>query len=922
MSFPELQRARFEYNSKGKVTRTIDPLGRETRHTYGTGSTPDADQTTGTGIDLLKVEQKDGATYDLLESRTYNAQHKLLTATDAAGQTTTNTYNAAGQIVTTATPPRAGITENRTTTYAYDTNGYLQSITGPATGATTSHTYDGYGRVRTITDADSYTVTMDYDALDRPTMVTYPDGTYEQTVYSRLDPKDRRDRLGRWSHTFYDALRRVVSTRDAAGRTTTQQWCTCGSLEKVVDASNNATTWERDLQGRLTREIRADGKDRLTTYETTTSRLKQIQDSLASRQVTTYDYFLDDQLKQVTYSNTVNATPTVSYTYDPIYRRVATMTDGTATTTWTYNPITGTPALGAGRLASVDGPLTNDSVNYTYDELGRTVSHGLSSFSTTLSYDALGRVMTLGSPVGNFTYTFDGVTPRMLSLAYPNSQTTNYLYFGNSADRRLQEIKHLSPASVILSKVNYTYDVVGNIKTWTQQYGTNPAKVYELGYDLADQLSAATLKSTDPTPLVLKRYAYGYDALGNRTADQVDDAVTGGTFDNRNQLTSRQPGGALSFKGTLNEPATVTVAGQPATVAPDNSFQGRAPVTSGTSNVAVAATDPSGNTRTNTYQVSQSGSTTNYTYDANGNLTGDGTKTYEWDAAFRLLRVAQGATELARFTYDGLGRRRQKIAGGVTHTYVYDRSDIIEERVSTGTTLSQVYGLGVDQALARRDNAGAVTYYLADHLGSVVLETNASGAASLTREYDPFGNLLQGGSASGYAFTGRELDAESGLLYYRARYYDPKLGRFISEDPIGLEDGPNVYTYVKDNPITRRDPEGLAQACWDALTITGVTSCNIQIIKIEGAGFGRPCLFGGTIRDTDLCQFLKTKSPLDLPEGKCPKGQNCKNKKPQTTWTPPADTTITLEKAGCKVTAKISGTFQVKGEIGECCDCK
>ena len=90
------------------------------------------------------------------------------------------------------TPPRAGITENRTTTYVYDTNGYLQSVTGPATGATTSYTYDGYWRVRTMTDADSHTVTTDYDALDRPTRVTYPDGTYEETVYNRLDAAEAR----------------------------------------------------------------------------------------------------------------------------------------------------------------------------------------------------------------------------------------------------------------------------------------------------------------------------------------------------------------------------------------------------------------------------------------------------------------------------------------------------------------------------------------------------------------------------------------------------------------------------------------------------------------------------------------------------------------------------------------------------------
>jgi YD repeat-containing protein len=113
-----------------------------------------------------------------------------------AGQTTTFTYNAAGQILTVTPPPRAGITENRTTTYTYDTNGYLQSMTGPETGVSESYTFDGYGRVRTVTDSDNYTVTYDYDALDRVTKRTYPDGTYEEIVFNRLDPEKRRDRLG------------------------------------------------------------------------------------------------------------------------------------------------------------------------------------------------------------------------------------------------------------------------------------------------------------------------------------------------------------------------------------------------------------------------------------------------------------------------------------------------------------------------------------------------------------------------------------------------------------------------------------------------------------------------------------------------------------------------------------------------------
>jgi len=803
---------RYEYNAKGKKIKETDPVGRETVYVYGIGSTPDPNPATGTGIDLLQVKQKNGGSYDLIQSYTYNAQHEPLTRTDASGQVTTFTYNGQGQLATGTTPPRAGISENRTTTYTYDPggSGQLQSVAGPATGATTSYTYDGYGRVRTVTDADGYALTYDYDNLDRTTKVTYPDGTYEQLVYNRLDPQARRDRLGRWSHTLYDALRRVVSTRDPAGRTTTQRWCTCGSLEKVVDANGNAITWERDVQGRATREIRADNSVWEYTYETTTSRLKQVKD--ARNQITGSEYFADDNLKQVTYTNALVATPNVSLSYDPVYNRPATMTDGTGTATTSYNPIGVPSTLGAGRVASVDGPLSNDTVNYAYDELGRVVSAGVSGFVSSYSYDALGRIASQSTPAGTFTFAYVGVTARPSTLTYPNNQATQYAYFPNSGDRRLQEIKHLAPGGAVLSKYNYTYDVQSNAKTWTQQVGASAAKVYELGYDRADQLKTATLKTTDPTPVVLKRYGYDYDVTGNRTTEQVDDGVFSGTYNNRNQLSSRQAGGALLFRGMVNEAATVTVGAKPAQVAPDNRFEGTAQVAAGTNTVEVKATDSSGNLRTNTYQVGVSGAPTSYTYDANGNLIGDGTRTFEYDAENRLTRVLNGASEVARFIYDGQSRRAQKIAGGVTTSYVYDFASVLEERLSTGTTLRYIHGWGIDQHFAVQDQGGAVSYFLADHLGSVVQTTNAAGQVTLSREYDPFGNVLTGATQGGYAYAGREWDPETGLLYLRARYYEPKLGRFISEDPIGFAGGGNFYGYVGNNPLNLTDPTGLC-AC-------------------------------------------------------------------------------------------------------------
>jgi RHS repeat-associated protein len=806
---------KYEYNSKGKKIKETDPLGRETVYVYGTGSTPDTDQANGTGIDLLQVKQKNGAGYDVVASYIYNSQHERLTETDAAGQATSFSYTVNGDIETVVTPPRAGLTlAERTTTYEYYPSSdpvapnQLKKITQPnsaAGSATSTFTYDGYGRLRTATDADGFTRTYDYDALDRLTRTTYPDGTYEETVYSRLDPEKHRDRLGRWTHNFHDALRRIVATRDAAGRTTTQQWCPCGSLDKVIDATNSATTWERDLQGRIVREVRADGAAWEYTYETTTSRLKQRKDP--KNQIKGYEYFLDDTLKQVTYTDSQLATANLSFTYDPAYSRIGSMTDGTGTTSYSYHPA---GVLGAGRLKDTDGPLTNDTVSYGHDELGRVGTQTINGVSLTLTYDSLGRITSDTNALGNFTYGFDGVTRRLASMSYPNGQVSTYTYFDNLKDRRLKTIHHqVAAGGATLSKNDYDYDASGAITAWKQQAGGAAPQQYDLGYDPAYQLTVATLKTTDPTPAVLKRYAYAYDGAGNRTAEQIDDSVLSGTHNSRNQLVSRQPGGALLFRGTVSESATVTVQGQPARVTADNRFEGAAPTTGGTNTVSVAATDPSGNVRTNTYQVNLLGATTTYSYDANGNLMGDGARTFEWDAENRLVALNQG-TLRSEFTYDGKGRRIriiEKSGGSVTsdRRFLWCDDTICEERDGGGSAVTKrFFGQGVQH--------GSTNYfYTTDHLGSIRELTDAAAVVRARYEYDPYGRRTRivGDSEADFGFTGHYVHALSGLHLAWFRAYDTSQGRWVSEDPIGFEDGMNVYAYVHGNPVNAVDPEGL-----------------------------------------------------------------------------------------------------------------
>ena len=385
------------------------------------------------------------------------------------------------------------------------------------------------------------------------------------------------------------------------------------------------------------------------------------------------------------YTNANIATPSVTYTYDTNYPRLATRVDGLGTTTYTYRAA---GQSGAGRVATIDGPGTNDTLTYTYDELGRRLSRALGTATVTWAFDALGRLTSEVNVLGTFTYTYDGLSGRCANATYPNSQSTTYSYFGNSGDRRLQRLHHKLSGGATLSKFDYTYDTVGNILSWQQQADTDAPTQWIYGHDLADQLAAAVKKTTDPTPTVLARYGYVYDPSGNRTTEQIDDAVLGASVNNVNRLGSQQPSGSLKIAGQLDGPGSVTINGKAATVDASNTFTGMAAIAAGANAFTIVAMDPAGNSTTQIYDLESTGSSKTLTYDANGNMTGDGTRTFEWDAENRLVAVNIG-TKRSEFTYDG-GSHRTRIVekdnGSTTRDaqLLWDGAEIIEERLSGG----------------------------------------------------------------------------------------------------------------------------------------------------------------------------------------------------------------------------------------------
>jgi RHS repeat-associated protein len=510
-------------NDFGRVTNTVDPLGRTFSFLYASN-----------GIDLLEVRQTRGINNELLFRGTYNSQHRILTAVDASGQTNVFTYNSRGQRLT------ATDSKGRTVTYAYNPDGYLISVDGPLPGSGDSITmgYDSFGRVRTLTGVSGYPVTFDYDALNRVTKLTHPDTTFAQFTYDRLDLVNFRDRAGRQITLQYDNMRQPTTKTDPLGRVTRFGWCRCGQLSSLIDPMGRTTSWTTDVQGRRTSKHYPDGSKVTYQYENTTSRFRFAIDD--KEQITQYAWNRDNTLKEVAYSSALVPTPSVSFLYDQDYQRITAMTDGTGTTLYSYNPIAANPTLGAGALASIDGPLADDVITFGYDELGRPVHRAIDGVDSVMSFDAASRLAGVSNALGAFAYAYDGASGRVISKTFPNGQTTERSYGALLQDRELQRITHRRGATPI-SEFLYDHDSLRDqITTWSQQAGTQNSDTLTFGYDAVDRLVSVAVTNSGAQ---VNSMSYSYDPAGNRLTEQIGASNYTATYNGMNEIrTTTAPG--------------------------------------------------------------------------------------------------------------------------------------------------------------------------------------------------------------------------------------------------------------------------------------------------------------------------------------------------------------------------------------------
>ncbi|HEU5477535.1 MAG TPA: SwmB domain-containing protein [Gaiellaceae bacterium] len=767
------------------------------------------------------------ATYDYYGDgalKTVTAPKGNLTGANAATYTTTYVYNDDNQLHTTTVSQTGGGITARTTTYDYDGNGNRISVTNPRL-KTTTYSYTPDDQLTLVTDPDNQQSLTCYDG-DGHTAQTVPAVGVAANSLTPAScptgyPSGYGSRLAGDATTFaYDALgdKTIITTAAPAGQSGSQ-------------TTSNAY----DAAGRLTR----------TTAPPASN------DTGAPNQVTTYGYDDADQLTSVTKAAGTSAASTTSYCYDPNENKTATVApDGNTS--------------GVVNCALI-GPYQTSSAyqtGYSYDSLGELVSEtrpataaAPSGQTTTYSYDPAGNLVTSQDPYGVTTTNTYTPLNQLATVSYSGSSahSVSYSYDANGNRTSMSDASGSStygynPFNELTSSQNgagqslaYTYNDDGETSSITYPLGAGAtwatSDTVSYGYDNADELNSITDfnghlinigNTADGLPNSLSLGPTGdtisttYDAtdspsdisLGNGTSSLLDFAY------------SNTPSGAIA-----SETTTPTTPNSPA--AYDYDAQNRvSQLTPGSGSTLNYGFDASGNLTTlptgasgsydNASELTSStlaATTTNYTYDADGERTqasqgGSTTASASYNGAQEVTSYNNNSANMGAATYDGDGLRTTSTTtpaggSGTTQTYLWDTSGSTPQ-LAMDSNDAYVYGAGTAPVEQVNLSSGAITYLVSDRLGSVRGTVNTSGSLTNSTSYDPWGNPQSSGgltNSTPFGYAGNYTDS-TGLTYNIRRYYDPQTGQFINVDP-AVDQTEAPYAYVNGDPVDATDPLGL-----------------------------------------------------------------------------------------------------------------
>jgi RHS repeat-associated protein len=840
------------YNSLGKVLTTTDPLGHVTTNTY------DAKGNLLTTRDALNNTT----------TNTYDVRGNLQSTTNSLNNTTSYEYDAFGNMTR---QTKAGVI----TSYTYDSNGNKLSETDGRRN-TTTYTYDATGKLKTVTDPLKNVTTYEYDgagnkiseisplglvtsyiynSANRLVETHYPDGTTTKTGY---DPEGNRtsttNQLGRITTyeyngnkqltktvlpdgTFksygYNDAGRQTSVTDEIGHVTSRKYDALGRVEKIIDPELHETTFKYDANGNRTEET--DANRRTTTFTYELNRL--VKTTLPGGQSTTTVY---DALGRKE-SETDAATKTTRFRYDEQGNLDRVTDAANGVTTYEYD-------ANNNRTAIIDAK--NHKTSFIYDELNRLVSKTMPNEGVeTYRYDAAGNLVEKTDAKGQkILYVYE--KGRLKTRIYPDGSTVGFTYTDTGkratvTDKRGTTTYGYHPTSGWLSSVtnpdgktiSYTYNNNGTINTISSVAGTITYKYTDSGrlHEVHDPQGAIT--------------TYGYDQAGNRTnlACPNGTSVTYG-HDENNRLDG------LSHKNNIGQ----EIASYVYTLGPIGN-RTRIDESSGISRnytydelyrlTKEEVVDPAnnqtyindftydavGNRQSKIYTAfSQSGGTSNYTYndadqlgsengvtytyDLNGNQASKtdsgGTTTYSYDYDDRMIKVTS-PTGTTNYAYDVDGNRIEASTATETVKYLVDTnrglSQVVAEYKPDGALIAS-YTYAED--LISMTRGGHTYWYPFDGLGSTRMLTDEGGTVTDSYDYDAFGNLIArtGTTVNPFLFTGQQFDADSGFYHLRARYYQPGVGRFTSVDPyegdIETPASLHKYTYSANDPVNKFDPSG------------------------------------------------------------------------------------------------------------------
>jgi RHS repeat-associated protein len=676
-----------------------------------------------------------------------------------------------------------GLPEEQTTTYndGVASSGVLNYFTDQLNRRTTI-SYDTAGK------GDIVSITRLTGTSSQKTWTFSYEPKYHQ-LQTMAEPGLPASTLG------YDTSGNLKSVTDPSGVKWTLQLNTHGQVASVTDPLGLYTTSFRYEAGDLV-GIKDPNGNETVRFVDAGGRLRAVRDALS--RITRYDY--DEINRRTTITDPLgNAT---QFGYDGNGNLTSVQDARLNTTVYDYDSMD--------RLMDRKDPLypsDNSHIDrYTYDFAGNLASHtDRKGQVTVLSYDNLNRAkcVKFAATVGanacaapDIQYTVDAGN-RLTGIADSNPTAGNIALTPDNLDFYTTVS---SPQGII----SYTPDPATGRRS---QMSVSGQSTTTYGFDSADRLSQVTrganaVSIIPESPIPTGRIGtvnlpggysvvYGYDPNGRVSSVQYKNgtSVLGGltyTYD----AVGNRTGVGGSWSGTL-VPSSVSFGSYDA-----------------------------------------ANRLSSLTYDKNNNVTYDGTNTYGWDVRDQLAGVTGPTNET--FQYDSFGRRLQRTVAGVPNNYTYDGLNPINV-TANGTSTDLLGGLRLDQYFATV--ASSVTKaILPDALGSTIALADTSSPPTQPQfTYEPFGRSSNPAGPPVIQFTGRENDGD-GLYYYRARYYQPTSGRFISEDPIGITArAPNLYAYVGNSPIGHRDPTGL---CPMIAPMSGGLFNFLPDILPEGAGEG------------------------------------------------------------------------------------